>query len=338
MYNLAIDEAPGLSRIQGIQKISCDNGDWTAITNDGATHATTYEEVALATATVVPAAPDEVAYVVYAAVGHKPGVDGKPGVSGDDGGIEQHRIIAWAVSPFIKPPVPITTAGYLVNVCSGEKRLMVLTRDPDGKFRSSEGHAFDSLDMAKRWLDGGPKPAWMTEASPVPYPEWAWLAAARQPIPDAEAQQECMEALGKASFEYFLTVKIFNNVMEDKDKTLLATTAGSGCPIVEEMYYTPAEGCVVVNVSKGTALLHSNEMAIEELKDVYHGRRLYGHWSIVPRAEDVFALLGDEEMRCEARAHRIRIEANEHRARVAGGQPPPWMTQTAQPTPTASDC
>jgi hypothetical protein len=201
MY-LAIDSTPGQGnfiRIQDVKAIQCEEGQWIAIANDGTIHATEWIDVVRATATIVPAAPGEIVCRVYTS-------NGKSGTETVTD-IDRHSIIAWAVSPFMQP-VPITSVGYLVDVFSSEERQIVLTRTPDGKCRSFEGHTFGSLLEAGNWLDeGGPK--WLrtlTQSRPVPYPKGkpAWVAAASQPIPDDEARLECMQALNLASLEYFI--------------------------------------------------------------------------------------------------------------------------------------
>jgi ATP-dependent DNA ligase len=81
----------------------------------------------------------------------------------------------------------------------------------------------------------------------------------------------------------------------------------------------------------------SDSTRLEELKEVYSGRSLYEHWGIVPKAEDAFALLGDEEMSCKAKRDREEIEAEPPRKTPQELAPLLAALSDAQPAAT-SDC
>jgi hypothetical protein len=141
------DQGSNFIRVSDIKSIQCERGQWLAITNADKIHPTSWLDVVRATATIVPARLDEIAHNIYVVDPEAPAH------------YAQHRIIAWAVSPFMQP-VPITNVGHLVDDFISEAIRIVLMREPDGTYRSYEGHTFNTIDEARQWLDDG-GPAWL---------------------------------------------------------------------------------------------------------------------------------------------------------------------------------
>jgi hypothetical protein len=98
--------------------------------------------------------------------------------------------------------------------------------------------------------------------------------AASSLIRRSEVEVQCLKVWNAAASDYFTSVVLFDRIMAEDSKTLLAETAFCSAAAV---YHTEC-GCFYL--SEGTAQRVSNKEVRSALNGICYGDSMYGHWTM----------------------------------------------------------